>query len=63
MAAQNGTDTTANTSCIPGNGGVGAACAADKDCKTGLRCCNAYGIQISPIACEVSAGGQCPMFP
>ena len=63
VAAQNGTDTAANASCIPGNGGLGAACAAYTDCKTGFKCCGANATRSSPIACEVPIGGQCPAIP
>ena len=63
-AHQNGTDAISTNRCIPGNGGVGAPCGADVDCRTGFKCCPISGAFSAPIACtQVATGAQCPALP
>jgi hypothetical protein len=63
-AHQAGEDTMATPTCIPGNGGAGAPCAADTDCASGFKCCSTGGAVGLPIACrQVPAGGGCPALP
>jgi hypothetical protein len=63
-AHKDGVDAVSTKSCIPGNGGSGAACAVDGDCKTGFKCCAIFGRVGSPIACtQVAAGQECPAYP
>jgi hypothetical protein len=64
MAHFRGIDTVSSRSCIPGNGGAGAPCGVDGDCRTGFKCCSSGGAVGSPLECiAVAAGGSCPAFP
>jgi hypothetical protein len=62
MAHANGVDIMSTTSCIPGNGGANAPCAADTDCMSGYKCCTTGGRAGSPIACK-QVTGACPALP
>lgn len=62
-AHDNGVDATSSRSCIPGNGGAGAACLVASDCMADFKCCPSGGTVGSPIACRQVGTGLCPALP